>query len=88
MSRIGVGGALVDGRFVRGDVELVDGVISRVGIVDGAGAPAAALAVPGLVDLQVNGAVGVDLGDADREGFRRVGSFLASRGATAAQPTF
>ena len=66
---------------------MVDGVITRVGIGAG-GATADVIAVPGLVDLQVNGAVGVDLRDADRDGYRDVGAYLAGRGATAAQPTF
>lgn len=89
VSRVGVCGALVEGRFLRGDIELVDGVITRVGMdASGSDSVGTAIAVPGMVDLQVNGAVGVDLRDADRDGYGVVGAFLASRGATAAQPTF
>ncbi len=43
---------------------------------------------PGLVDLQVNGAFGVDLFNADAAGWRAVASALTSVGVTAFQPTF
>lgn len=56
MRRLGVAGALVDGSLVRGDVGVEDGVVAAVGLAgDGTGT-----AVPGLVDLQVNGYAGVD----------------------------
>ena len=78
VSRVGVCGALVEGRFLRGDIELVDGVITRVGMdASGSDSVGTAIAVPGMVDLQVNGAVGVDLRDADRDGYGVVGAFLA-----------
>jgi N-acetylglucosamine-6-phosphate deacetylase len=43
---------------------------------------------PGLVDLQVNGAAGVDLAAADPAGWRRVAAHLAGHGVTAFCPTF
>ena len=86
MTRLGVAAALVDGRLVRGDVEVdADGVIRTVGLGDGVGG---AIAVPGLVDLQVNGAAGVDLRGADHDGYARVAELLVRHGATAVQPTF
>lgn len=85
MSRLGVAAALVGGTLVRGDVEVVDGLVSRVGVSPSVGA---AVAVPGLVDLQVNGVAGVDLRVADREGYEVAGRLLAGCGATAVQPTF
>ncbi|HEX3005536.1 MAG TPA: amidohydrolase family protein, partial [Angustibacter sp.] len=55
--RLGCARALVDGTLVDGDVEVQGGRVVAVGVPgDGRG-----LAVPGLVDLQVNGYGGVDL---------------------------
>ena len=56
--RLGVEGALVEGRLVRGDVELVDGRVAGYGLTTANGR---GIAVPGFVDLQVNGFAGVDL---------------------------
>ena len=82
--RLGVAAALVDGRLVRGDVEIVDGRIARVAL-PGAGR---GIAAPGFVDLQVNGFAGVDFPGADREGYARAGAALLAAGTTAYQPTF
>ncbi|MFO7572164.1 MAG: amidohydrolase family protein [Gaiellaceae bacterium] len=83
--RLGVATAIVDGRLVRGDVELADGLVAGVGL----SSPARrGTAVPGLVDLQVNGLEGVDLVDADNGGYRRVGELLLAGGVTAYLPTF
>ena len=85
--RLGVAAALVDGRVVDGDVEVSvdDGDVVATGLpaVDGGG-----LAVPGLVDLQINGFAGVDLRRADAQGYATVARALAERGVTAFQPTF
>jgi N-acetylglucosamine-6-phosphate deacetylase len=56
--RLGVAGALVDGVRRVGDVE-VDAHSGRI-IAIGVTGPGRGLAVPGLVDLQVNGFAGVD----------------------------
>lgn len=82
--RLGVAAALVDGVVVPGDVE-VDraGRIASVGLA-GAGS---GTAVPGLVDLQVNGFAGIDLRRADEGGYRTVAHELARRGATTVLPT-
>ena len=74
--RLGVGAAFVDGVLVGGDVAIDDGAVVAVGLPgDGP-----AIAVPGLVDLQVNGYAGVDVaagsvdelgGDGPRPGPRR-----------------
>lgn len=42
----------------------------------------------GMVDLQLNGAVGVDLASADAEGWRAIATHLARHGVTAFCPTF
>src|SRR5881296_2220231 len=83
--RLGVEAAYVDGTFVPGDVEVADGRIVAVGLERGAGR---GLAVPGLVDLQVNGFGGVDFLDADADGYRRAGEALLETGVTSYLPTF
>ena len=83
--RLGVEAAIVGGELVRGDVEVVDDRVSAVGLesADGRG-----VAVPGFVDLQVNGFAGVDFLDADTDGYRRAARALADTGVTAFLPTF
>jgi N-acetylglucosamine-6-phosphate deacetylase len=82
--RLGVRAALVGGAEVAGDVEVEDGRIAAVGL-----SPAGAdgLAVPGFVDLQVNGFTGVDFLTAERDGYASAGTALAEAGVTAFQPT-
>ena len=78
--KLGVQAALVDGRLVPGDVEIADGRVAGYGLVSANGR---GVAVPGFVDLQVNGFGGVDLLDADGDGYRRVGEALLETGVTA-----
>ena len=61
--RLGVEAALVEGRLLPGDVAIDDGRIQALGL-DGVGR---GIAVPGFVDLQVNGFAGVDLMGADAD---------------------
>jgi N-acetylglucosamine-6-phosphate deacetylase len=82
--RLGVEAAVVDGALVPGDVELVDGVVGGVAL----GRAGRGIAVPGFVDLQVNGFGGVDFSSADAAGYRRAGEALLETGVTAFQPTF
>jgi N-acetylglucosamine-6-phosphate deacetylase len=74
----------VDGVLLRGDVEVADGRIAAVGL-NGAGG--SGTAIPGLVDLQVNGFGGVDFASADTAAYRRAGETLLECGVTAYQPT-
>ena len=83
--RLGVEAALVDGRFVRGDVE-IDG--DRIGGLGLASPNGRGYAVPGFVDLQVNGFAGVDFLEADADGYRRAGEALLETGVTSYLPTF
>ncbi len=76
--RLGVARALVDERVVEGDVSVRDGVVEAVGLA-GTGR---GTAVPGLVDLQVNGYGGVDLLDADEPGWVDARAALARAGVT------
>jgi N-acetylglucosamine-6-phosphate deacetylase len=81
--RLGVAAAVVGGELVRGDVEIEGRRIARVGLERrGRGT-----ALPGLVDLQVNGFAGVDFLSADGAELRRAAQALLERGVTAFQPT-
>jgi len=82
--RLGVEAALVDGVFVAGDVEVEDGRVAAVGVPTGGGR---GFAVPGFIDLQVNGFGGVDFLDADGAAYRRAGDALLETGVTAYLPT-
>src|SRR5438067_3847533 len=81
--RLGVEAAFVDGAFVPGDVEVADGRVVGLGL----GGGGRGLAIPGFVDLQVNGFGGVDFLDADAGGYRRAGEALLETGVTAYLPT-
>jgi N-acetylglucosamine-6-phosphate deacetylase len=82
--RLGVRAALAGGREIAGDVEVEDGRIAAVGLQPPSGS---GLAVPGFVDLQVNGLAGVDFLTAEPEDYARAGAALAAGGVTACQPT-
>ena len=89
--------AVVDGRMT-GPVAVTvqDGVIRELRFGDEAvSAPAAAGVVladgvltAGLVDLQINGAFGVDFSSADEAGWDRVAAALPATGVTSFQPTY
>jgi N-acetylglucosamine-6-phosphate deacetylase len=83
--KLGVEAALVRGELVAGDVDVEDGRIVAVGL---AGGPRGRVAIPGFVDLQVNGYGGVDFLSASVEDYRRAGEALLLAGVTAYQPTF
>jgi N-acetylglucosamine-6-phosphate deacetylase len=81
--RLGVEAALVEGSLLPGDVAIDDGRIQAVGL-EGVGR---GIAVPGFVDLQVNGFAGVDFLGADADGFAAAGQALLETGVTAYLPT-
>ena len=83
--KLGVEAALVRGELVAGDVDVEDGRVIAVGL---AGGPRGRVAVPGFVDLQVNGYGGVDFLSASTEDYRCAGEALLLAGVTAYQPTF
>src|SRR3954463_1707165 len=82
--RLGVAAALGDGVHVPGDGEVEGGLVVRCGLPSPSGR---GLAVPGFVDLQVNGFAGVDFLDADADGYRRAGEALLETGVTSFLPT-
>jgi N-acetylglucosamine-6-phosphate deacetylase len=82
--RLGVGAALVGGELVEGDVAVEDGTVADVGVH-----PAGlGTAVPGFVDVHLNGVAGIDFLTTDVEGYRRAAAALARTGVVAFQPTF
>jgi N-acetylglucosamine-6-phosphate deacetylase len=81
--RLGIEAAVVDGVLVPGDVDVTDGRIAGVALAG----PGSGVAVPGFVDLQVNGFGGVDFAATDADGYRRAGEALLATGVTAFQPT-
>jgi len=82
--RLGVEAAIVEGELLAGDVEIADGLIVSVGLAPKSGG---GIAVPGFVDLQVNGFAGVDFAAADAAGYKTAGDALLESGVTAYQPT-
>lgn len=78
-SRLGVARALVDGQWIPGDVVVDQGAIVEVGAAEaGSGS-----AVPGFVDLQVNGFAGRSFfSEPDAEGHRLAAADLARTGVT------
>jgi N-acetylglucosamine-6-phosphate deacetylase len=81
--RLGVEAAVVEGVLLPGDVEIADGRIAGVGLAG----PGRGVAVPGFVDVHVNGFGGVDFAAADAVEYRRAGRALLETGVTAFQPT-
>ncbi len=81
------GDVLVDGRWTRADLCIVDGVIVDSAPADAEDVDVAGLLVaPGLVDLQCNGAVGIDL-RTDPERLWELAAALPRFGVTAWLPT-
>ncbi|HEX5671694.1 MAG TPA: N-acetylglucosamine-6-phosphate deacetylase, partial [Acidimicrobiia bacterium] len=81
--RLGVGAAIVGSEVVAGDVSIDGGAIEAVGL-----SPAGTgLAIPGFVDLQVNGFGGVDFLSAGADEITKAGIDLARTGVVAYQPT-
>jgi N-acetylglucosamine-6-phosphate deacetylase len=83
--RLGVKAALADGELIDGDVEIDEGRIERLGVSP---AGSEGIAVPGFVDLHINGIAGIDFLASDPGDYRRAGEALAGTGVVAYQPTF
>src|SRR4029450_13686011 len=81
--RLGVEAALGEGQVAPAALAVLGGRVAAFGLSapNGRG-----IAVPGFVDLQVNGFGGVDFLTADAEGYRRAGGALLETGATASLP--
>jgi N-acetylglucosamine-6-phosphate deacetylase len=87
--RLGVAAAFVDGRLVDGDVAIRGGEIEAIGVVGSGdrGSRPGGVAIPGLLDAQVNGYAGVDVLAADHEQLKALGAALRRDGVSAYQPT-
>jgi N-acetylglucosamine-6-phosphate deacetylase len=81
--RLGVAAAFVAGAVVPGDVSVRDGKIEAVGLPG----PGEGIAIPGMVDVQINGYAGIDLLDADLDQIIEVGAAVLRDGVTAYLPT-
>lgn len=81
--RLGVSGAVVDGAWCPGDVDVADGRVAAVGLPAARGGR---IAVPGLVDLLCHGYAGVDLAGAPVEDVATVRAAAARDGTTALCP--
>lgn len=79
LSRLGVVGAIIGGRYVAGDISIAEGVVDRVGLPPGD----RGLAIPGFVDVQVNGFGGVNFTTATQDQWREANRLLASTGVSA-----
>jgi N-acetylglucosamine-6-phosphate deacetylase len=82
--RLGVKAALVDNQLVKGDIAIDGDQIEAVGLSP---AGKSGLAVPGLIDVQINGFDGVDFTTANTDSYRHVANRLAATGVTSFQPT-
>lgn len=82
--KLDVSAALVGGQLVPGGVEIEDGLVRAIGVGEPSGSD---IAIPGFVDLQVNGFAGVDFSDTDRDGYRIAEEAMLATGVTAYQPT-
>src|SRR3954469_23534770 len=83
---LGVSAALVDETLVPGDVRIVGGQVTEVGVAPAPGAHG--VAVPGFIDLHINGFAGVDFLTAEADDYAAVGRALAATGVTTYVPTF
>jgi N-acetylglucosamine-6-phosphate deacetylase len=76
---LGVAEALIDGVVVPGDVLVEGATVVAVGVLP---AGRSGLAVPGFVDVQVNGFAGVDLTEGDLDGYRTASQAIGRTGVT------
>jgi len=81
--RLGVEAALVAGRLVPGDVAVDGARVAATGL-PGRGR---GFALPGLVDLQVNGYAGIDVATAGTDELAALGAALLADGVFAYQPS-
>ena len=84
---LGVDAALSGGEIVPGDVLVEDGRVVALGAPPPPGG-GSGLAVPGFLDLHINGFVGVDFLSTDEDGYARASAALARTGVTGYLPTF
>jgi N-acetylglucosamine-6-phosphate deacetylase len=81
--RLGASAFLQHGRLVPGDLAVKDGKVVALGLAPGSNG----IAIPGLVDLQVNGYGGLDALGASVDELAAISDALARDGVLAYQPT-
>ena len=81
--RLEVAAAFVGGELVKGNVAIADGTVVAVGLAG----PGKGIAIPSLVDVQVNGYAGIDLLTADADELDALAAALLRDGVGAYQPT-
>lgn len=82
--RLGVGACITGDEMIPGDIEIDDGVVTRIGLP--AGDPEL-IAVPGFIDVHFHGHAGIEFADASYEEHRLLARKITSTGVTAYQPT-
>lgn len=71
-----------------GDIEVENGIIKQIGIIDGDGKDmAGTILIPGFVDVHIHGCAGGDASDADKAGLEKMANELAKHGVTSFCPT-
>ena len=71
-----------NGRFQKRDLYVENGHFSHKGESDEVFDAEGRFIIPGFWDIHTHGAMCVDVNAADREGFERISTFLASHGVT------
>ena len=71
-----------------GDIEIENGKIKQIGILDGDGKDMAGkIIIPGFIDVHIHGCAGGDASDADKSGLEKMAKELARHGVTSFCPT-
>lgn len=71
-----------------GDIEVENGIIKQIGIIDGDGIDMSNLIlIPGFIDIHIHGCAGADASDADEQGLNKMSLELAENGITSFCPT-
>lgn len=71
-----------------GDIEIENGKIKQIGILDGDGKDMAGkIIIPGFIDVHIHGCTGGDASDADKSGLEKMAKELAKHGVTSFCPT-
>lgn len=71
-----------------GDIEIENGIISRIGILDGDGRDMSGLIlIPGFVDIHIHGGNGGDSSDGTADALDKISTYLAKNGVTSFCPT-
>lgn len=71
-----------------GDIEIENGIIKQIGILDGEGRDMSGLIlIPGFIDIHIHGCGGGDVSDANKESLDKITAELARHGVTSFCPT-